>query len=262
MSESWGWERLFVEIQQFIAEADSHLGRASESYALYVVERMEVCLSNLRHLKECMTDFEEEIFSEEEIGVISTYKEDVVRLVSCLESIAILWRNYYDDLLQLGSVAITAYQVPSSPPLPHARGRPQYVISQDQLEYLHSLGFKWTEISALLGVSRMTLYRRRREYGMLEDSTRPISNSELRQMLRLMRQQHPNFGETMAMGYIRSLGYKVRRARLREAIHATDPIQVALRWQGNLASRRPYSVPGPNSLWHIGKLVEWERCRV
>ncbi len=38
-------------------------------------------------------------------------------------------------------------------------GRPKFAISKDQLVYLSSLSFKWTEIAALLGVSRMTLFR-------------------------------------------------------------------------------------------------------
>ena len=38
---------------------------------------------------------------------------------------------------------------------------PIFDISKDkeQLEYLSSLGFHWSEISVLLGVSRMTIYR-------------------------------------------------------------------------------------------------------
>ena len=38
-------------------------------------------------------------------------------------------------------------------------GRPRYEISKEQLEYLSSLSFKWNEIAALLGVSRMTIHR-------------------------------------------------------------------------------------------------------
>jgi len=38
-------------------------------------------------------------------------------------------------------------------------GRPRFDIKKEQLEYLSSLGFKWTEVAALLGVSRMTIYR-------------------------------------------------------------------------------------------------------
>ena len=39
------------------------------------------------------------------------------------------------------------------------RGRPKFDIDKEQIEYLLSLSFNWTEIAALLGVSRMTLYR-------------------------------------------------------------------------------------------------------
>ena len=38
-------------------------------------------------------------------------------------------------------------------------------------------------------------------------------------------------------------------------LHATDPINTAMRWRGQSISRRPYSVPGPNSLWHIGEMT-------
>ena len=31
-----------------------------------------------------------------------------------------------------------------------------------------------------------------------------------------------------------------------------DPINTALRWQGTVTA---YSVPGPNSLWHIGEYI-------
>ena len=36
---------------------------------------------------------------------------------------------------------------------------------------------------------------------------------------------------------------------------ATDPIQAALRWRGQVVHRQPYYVPGPNSLWHLGMFL-------
>ncbi len=39
------------------------------------------------------------------------------------------------------------------------RGRLRFEIAKEQLEYLASISFTWKEIAALLGVSRMTLYR-------------------------------------------------------------------------------------------------------
>ena len=68
-----------------------------------------------------------------------------------------------------------------------------------------------------------------------------------------MHSQLPEMGESIVWGRLRSMGYIVTRQRVRRAIRSTDPMSVALRWRGGLVYRRTYSVPGPNSLWHIGK---------
>ena len=51
------------------------------------------------------------------------------------------------------------------------QGRPSFNIHRIQLEYLRQLNFSWTEIADLVGVSRMTIYRRRIEFGMLDDNS-------------------------------------------------------------------------------------------
>ena len=116
------------------------------------------------------------------------------------------------------------------------------------------MNFNWSEIAALLGVSRMTVYRRRLECGMVNEPANDLTNQELCDLLQRMRANSPYLGETMVWGRLRSLGYQVTRDRVRQAIRATDPLSVALRSLPAVTSRRPYSVPGPNSLWHIGEL--------
>ena len=56
------------------------------------------------------------------------------------------------------------------------------------------------------------------------------------------------------------MGLSVTRARLREAMRVSDPIHTALRWS-EITPRRPYSVPGPNSLWHVGTYVFYLRSK-
>ena len=63
-----------------------------------------------------------------------------------------------------------------------------------------------------------------------------------------LEQTNPNVGESIVTGRLRSLGYHVPRDQVRQAFRSSDP----LRWPGVLTHRRPYSVAGPNSLWHIG----------
>ena len=112
--------------------------------------------------------------------------------------------------------------------------------------------FSWSSIASLLGVSRMTVYRRRQEYGMVVEPSRSLNSEQLQTVLRELRLSNPCLGEKMIIGRLRSMGYQISRSRVRECVRNADPINTALRWQGNLAARRPYTVPGPNSLWHIG----------
>ena len=76
-------------------------------------------------------------------------------------------------------------------------GRPRFDISQEQLVYLRSLSFTWSQIAAILGVSRMTLYRRRAEFGMLMSPSQVISDEQLHSMVTEMHSFQPGLGEVM-----------------------------------------------------------------
>ena len=80
---------------------------------------------------------------------------------------------------------------------------------------------------------------------MLNSPDRDTVNSEeLTESVRHLRHVCPYSGETMIMGHLRSMGIHVTRERVRSIVRRIDPLNTAL-------SRRPYSVPGPNSLWCI-----------
>lgn len=99
----------------------------------------------------------------------------------------------------------------------------------------------------------MTIYRKREEYGMLDEIPTQLSDAALLSIVRELRQDFPYIGQVMVMGILQSRGLQVSRSRVRECIRQTDPLNTALRWRGTPHNRRVYSVPGPNSLWHIGK---------
>ena len=111
----------------------------------------------------------------------------------------------------------------------------------------------------MLGVSRMTIYRRRVEYRLTEEPMVVPTDLQLHTVVSEIQAGQPEIGEVMIMERIRAMGYKVSRQRLRQEIRNSDPLHVALRWRGGLTSRRPYSVPGPNSLRHIGKYIWYNK---
>ena len=63
----------------------------------------------------------------------------------------------------------------------------------------------------------------------------------------------------MLQGYLKSQGIHVQRRRVRDSVLRINPMRAMIRWQRTI-SRRSYSVPGPNSLWHIDShhsLIRW-----
>ena len=108
------------------------------------------------------------------------------------------------------------------------------------------------ELSVQSG-SFTVVYRRRVEFGLEDYPNSDLADEDLIAMVREFRQDNPDVGESMAAGLLRARGYRVVRARIRDALRNSDPLSAALRWPGGITRRRIYSVAGPNSLWHIGK---------
>ena len=140
-------------------------------------------------------------------------------------------------------------------------GRPRINVSLDYVEFLRSLRFSFTQIAALLGISRATLYRRLGEGGVNHLSTyTDISDADLDAEVLQIKTNHPNDGERMMTGHLTQRGIIVPRSRLRASIHRVDPENTALR-RSLAIRRRVYHVEGPNSLWHIDshhKLIRWK----
>ena len=125
----------------------------------------------------------------------------------------------------------------------------------EQACYLKSIGFSWVEIASMFEVSRMTLYNKRKDAGILEHfKYSDISEDCLENIVRSIKKEMPAIGERMICGILKSEGIFIQRRRIRQAIHSVDPINTASRWHQKL-SRRTYNVPGPMSLWHIGNIL-------
>ena len=258
----WGWQAFFDRLSQFLLSVDLRSGVASNNYVVYAMERLETCLMNVRLLRErllSVRDGEDAELDANELLVVQMYDDQLGELLTCLEEVHHECQEYADRLErespQLRLDSAQGYCAPLVRYSRPQRGRPRFDIGQDQLEYLSGLGFSWADIARLLGVSRMTIYRRRQELGMTDDQLTLLSDDQLQRELVAMRRDHPQYGETMAYGHLRSMGYRVTHSQLRQAIRTSDPINTALRCPGGLTSRQPYSVPGPNSLWHIGESV-------
>uniref|UniRef100_A0AAV2KLY9 Integrase catalytic domain-containing protein n=2 Tax=Knipowitschia caucasica TaxID=637954 RepID=A0AAV2KLY9_KNICA len=118
------------------------------------------------------------------------------------------------------------------------------------------------DIADLLNVSERTVFRRIAEHGLQRSHwDQSISNDHLDATVRDILQYHPNTGYKMMTGHLRARGIHLQRCRIRDSMHRVDPQGIQVRsLQLRTVRRRKYSVPAPNSLWHIDgnhKLIRW-----
>eukprot|EP00794_Sanderia_malayensis_P011470 gene11470-12666_t len=140
-------------------------------------------------------------------------------------------------------------------------GRPKVHLSKEQVSVLISLGFKFTDISSMLGVHPKTLRKLRREWDLSVGQSvfTDITDEELDVRITAILHESPNSGERMMMGALLSQGIRVQRARLRDALQRLDPVGRSLRRRLKIR-RRVYNVPCANYLWHADghhKLIRW-----
>lgn len=173
------------------------------------------------------------------------------RLLQDLQSVFLkLYEKLWSYQLRLQSTQPSAFPVLIDQT--ERPGRPPYVIPREFLEELRGLGFAWTKIAAMFKVSRWTVMRRVRDYG-LQNLTKfsDISDQQVDEIITNYILGHGSTtGEVYLRGHFRALGYNIQRKRIRESLNRVDPRNTALRW-GALVSRRKYFVPWPNSLWHM-----------
>ena len=140
-----------------------------------------------------------------------------------------------------------------------SQGRPRLDLSINDIKALRAMNYSWTKIASLLNISRSTLYRRLQENNITTNDFLSLSDATLDAIVHSIKCDHPNHGEVMLQGYLRSVGIKVRRQDLRDSIHRVDNDSTQQR-RSYTIQRRVYSADHPNSVWHIDghhKLIRW-----
>ena len=110
------------------------------------------------------------------------------------------------------------------------RGRPEIVITRQELQNLLSLQFTQAEISKLYGCSPRTIRRRILRYELQEFvSFSDISDEDLDSLVIRFVATFPNAGQNTLAGYLQSCNLRIQRQRIRDTMARIDPEGTALR---------------------------------
>ena len=139
-------------------------------------------------------------------------------------------------------------------------GRPSIQINIEEVEFLRALHLPWIRIAEILDISRHTLYRWLKNEGILQElQFTEISDNDLDEVMKGIKEEHPNDGEVLVSGHLLAKGIRVPRSRMRASIHRVDPINTA-QWRSKAIVRRRYTIGEPNEVWHCDghhKLIRW-----
>ncbi|XP_049904266.1 uncharacterized protein LOC126392721 [Epinephelus moara] len=141
-------------------------------------------------------------------------------------------------------------------------GRLAFDIPSAVLEHQVLCGLPACQIAAMFGVSKRTIRRRMKQSGLRKtDLYSAVNDEELDRIVSEVHRSHPNTGYKLMRGHLNARGVRVPISRLQESLHRVVAEGVYMRrLRLRVLRRRQYSVPGPNSLWHIDgnhKLIRW-----
>ena len=123
---------------------------------------------------------------------------------------------------------------------------------------LRAFNYTWSKIAEILDISQATLYRRLEKAGVSTDNRTYLSDADLDDVIRSIKQDDPNDGEVLIKGYIVRMKIRVPHQALRQSIHRVDHENLSRHHA--VLRRRIYSVPYPNSVWHIDghhMMIRW-----
>ena len=133
------------------------------------------------------------------------------------------------------------------------RGRPKYILPQEQLEFLVERRFSVPQISKLLRVSPRTVERRLSEHRLsIREMYTDMNDSDLDGLVRCILREFPNAGYKRMTGFLLARGIRLQQSRIRSAMQRVNPEGCLLRsLELNVLHRRSYQVYGPLALWHL-----------
>ena len=106
------------------------------------------------------------------------------------------------------------------------------------------------KIAHLVRISRSTLYQKLEEAGISPSDKTSLTSQQIDEIILKIKTNYPNDGEVLLQSHLITMGIRITRRALRESLHRVDYAGVVSPYH-SVVSRRTYSVPHPNYIWHI-----------
>ncbi|KAL2085762.1 hypothetical protein ACEWY4_019082 [Coilia grayii] len=187
-----------------------------------------------------------EFMCRQELYLCNALSRHVAIPTDIVQDLENFFRAVRDHIERQHTGGVQPYTVPGEV------GRPRFDIDRECLEEVLELNLPVPCIAKMLSVSRSTVFRRMKEFGLSARRYHEIDDGELDNVVQSIKIEMPTAGYRMVKGRLRSLGIHVPWRRVAASLHRVDSVGILSRLSGlGCIFRRTYSVRGPLSLWHV-----------
>lgn len=81
-------------------------------------------------------------------------------------------------------------------------GRPVKEVDVNTILELHAFNYTWSKVAEILNISRATFYGTLEKAGVSTDDRTYLSDADLDDLIRSIKQDHPNDGEVLIHGHL------------------------------------------------------------
>ena len=158
------WKQLFEELTQLLSDSERNKEVANLERAEYICEHIKNAVLTIGRLYTLVLDY---ICDNPVCEIVSELLDKLSTLEEQLSSVEL---PYWQHKVGILSASLEVDVV--TPPTihhDHQRGRPPFDVDTEQIVCLREIGFTWKEVSTMLGISRMTLYRKRKQAGIVDE---------------------------------------------------------------------------------------------
>ena len=217
-------DECFACVLNLVNECDRRFEDANSKVVPYMLSRLKSCTTSLQLLENTMKNNNCDLSFVSHDKITKTLLL-MLKLINALN----IWSKH-SEYLQSNSKSpkFSRYNLTTTH---NGRARrPSYETDIAQVKLLRGYYFKWESIAKIFGIHRTTLWRRIKDCDFYAESNVAMSNEELDDLIKSIKNEHPLSGERIIIGILRAKGVSVQRWKIRESIHRVDPINAAIRW--------------------------------